>query len=180
MVELLRPYSDCIKAPSLADSRLVAGTETGDVAADGGAARAAGRNSRPARPAPMADAWSEEVTRREPQSPLRITFTPPATLRFAGVIDELTRDLLRGALAQVTGNSEHALVIDMSRVEFCDIAGLRALISLATRRVNPRRVTIAGIPPEAHTILHILGWDASPRVTVIQGSGSGLAEGSSS
>jgi hypothetical protein len=52
-------------------------------------------------------------------------------------------------------------------VEVCDLADLRVMISLATRRVTPQRLTIVGILPETYMILHILGWDATPRVTVL-------------
>jgi anti-anti-sigma regulatory factor len=121
------------------------------------------------RPAPRTDAWYEEVACHEPQSPLLITFTrPPATLWLSGVIDESTYEFLSRSLARVGQSPEHVLFIDMSRVEFCDVAGLRAIISLGTRPGGPQQVTLLGVPAETRTLMHILGWHTAPGVTLTE------------
>ena len=102
----------------------------------------------------MAGAWSEAVAPCEPQSPLRIAFTRrPATLRLAGVIDESTHCLLKDALSRAAQSPEHDLLIDLSEVEFCDLGGVRAIMSVATCPVAPRRVTLTGVPAETRTII---------------------------
>ena len=119
------------------------------------------------RPAEASGAWSEAVAPHDPQSPLRIAFSRrPATLRLSGVIDELTHYLLTDALSRAAQNPEHDLHIDLSEVEFCDLGGVRAIMSVATRPVAPRRVTLTGLPAETRTIIHILGWHAAPGVTI--------------
>jgi anti-anti-sigma regulatory factor len=120
-------------------------------------------------PGTGADAWYDEVACHEPQSPLRISFTrPPATLRLSGIIDESTYGFLSRALARVGHSPQHVLFIDMSRVELCDLAGLRAIISLGTRSGGPQKVTLLGVPAETRTLMHILGWHAAPGVTLTE------------
>lgn len=123
--------------------------------------------ARATRPAEASGAWSEAVAHREPQSPLRVAFTgQPATLRLTGVIDESTHGLLRKALSRATQTPEDGLLIDMSEVEFCDLGGVRAILSVAIRPVAPRRVTLTGLPAETRTIIHILGWQVTPGVAI--------------
>ena len=123
--------------------------------------------ARASSPAEVAGAWSEAVAPRQPQSPLLVVFTPrPATLWLSGVIDELTHCLLKDALCRAAQSAEHDLLIDLSEVEFCDLGGVRAIISVATRPVAPRRVTLTGLPAETRTVIHILGWQAAPGVTI--------------
>jgi STAS domain len=83
------------------------------------------------------------------------------------VIDAFNRAVLSRALERATDGPDRSLVIDLSGVEFCDLAGLRALISFAARK----RVALAGLPAQAHTILGILRWDATPGVTVLPPDG---------
>ena len=90
---------------------------------------------RPAGQAPS-DTWSDQVTRRAPQSPLAAVFTrPPAALRLAGVIDESTYPVLRRALAKATMAGDDAIRVDMAGVEFCDLAGLRMIVSVDRKSV---------------------------------------------
>jgi anti-anti-sigma regulatory factor len=125
-----------------------------------------GDNSR--RPLPAAGNWSEAVTRREPQSPLWVAFSgPAATLRVSGVIDESTRTLFTAALTRAAASTQDSLRIDMSRVTFCDLAGLRAIVSLAAQQAPAKRITLAGLPQEAATILCILGWNATTGLAVL-------------
>jgi anti-anti-sigma regulatory factor len=117
------------------------------------------------RPAEVAGAWSEAVAPCQPQSPLLVAFTPhPATLRLSGVIDESTHCLLTDALCRAAQNPERDLLIDLSEVEFCDLGGVRAIMSVATRPDAPRWVTLTGLPAETRTVIHILGWQAAPGV----------------
>ena len=79
----------------------------------------------------------------------------------------LTRSLARAALSGAT-----AIRIDLTGVEFCDLAGLRAITSLA----NPagqepgtvRQVTIAHLPAQLTGIIRILGWDATPGLILVE------------
>jgi len=132
----------------------------------------------PAAQAPS-DTWSDQVTRREPQSPLAAVFTrPPAALRLAGVIDESTYPVLRRALAKATMAGDDAIRVDMAAVEFCDLAGLRMIVSVAgpgrpdpapdrvTEPARAEQVVISDLPAPLTDLMHILGWDTAPGVVV--------------
>ncbi len=119
-------------------------------------------------------AWSDRVIGQAPQSPLRVSFThPPALLRVAGVIDESTFDVFRRALVKAGMAGDRDLRVDLAGVEFCDLAGLRSIMSLAqpsgTGHAAVEQVTIAHLPGHLTEIMHILGWDSTPGVIVDTG-----------
>jgi anti-anti-sigma regulatory factor len=123
--------------------------------------------------APAGKSWSDGSGRPEPQSPLSITFhREPATLQLAGVVDDSTYPVLTRSLARAALSGATAIRIDLTGVEFCDLAGLRAITSLA----NPagqgpgtvRQVTIAHLPAQLTGIIRILGWDATPGLILVE------------
>lgn len=125
---------------------------------------------------PASAAWSDSVDRQEPQSPLAATFTrPPATLRLAGVIDESTYPVLRRALAKAAMAGDYVIRVDMAGVEFCDLAGLRMIVSLAGPGGQnwgaAGQVVIADLPTPLSDLMHILGWDTAPGVLLLDAWG---------
>jgi anti-anti-sigma factor len=121
---------------------------------------------------PASDAWSDSVDRQQPQSPLAASFTrPPATLRLAGVIDESTYPVLRRALAKAAMAGDGTIRVDMAGVEFCDLAGLRMIVSVAgpggQNRAVAGQVVIADLSTPLTDLMHILGWDAVPGVVLL-------------
>jgi len=98
--------------------------------------------------------------------PLRIT---PANgvpgLVIAGEIDESSyRRLLRGLAALDPRGDVH---IDLSGVEFCDLAGLRAIVCVTEASAGdpvPGHLTLHAVPDRLRRILQILGWDDMPGV----------------
>jgi anti-anti-sigma regulatory factor len=97
---------------------------------------------------------------------LRISRTGlPVTLSMAGEIDESTYSGLLGALKELAdGRSE--VHIDLAGVTYCDLAGLRAIVSLARAgggdNHHGRRLVLYGVPPNLRAILHVIGWDTTP------------------
>ena len=139
----------------------------------GGPESARGRMAGDMAAAPAGKSWSDGSGRPEPQSPLRITFhREPATLQLAGVVDDSTYPVLTRSLARAALSGATAIRIDLTGVEFCDLAGLRAITSLA----NPagqgpgtvRQVTIAHLPAQLTGIIRILGWDATPGLILVE------------
>ena len=117
--------------------------------------------------------WSDGAGQLAPQSPLRITFhRGPATLELAGVIDDSTYPVLTRSLARAALSGAAAIRIDLTGVEFCDLAGLRAITSLASPAgygpATVRQVTIAHLPAQLTGILRILGWDATPGLVLVE------------
>jgi ABC-type transporter Mla MlaB component len=85
---------------------------------------------------------------------------------ITGDIDEFTYPRLITALAGLAdGNGD--IHLDLAAVQYCDLAGLRALIRLSTGHEDRpdhagRRVILRGLPAHLNTMLHILGWDSMP------------------
>jgi ABC-type transporter Mla MlaB component len=84
-------------------------------------------------------------------------------LVIAGEIDESGYPVLLQSLAALeTGGDVH---VDLGGVEFCDLAGLRAIVSVGRpeEEAGPgRNVCLHAVPPRLRNILHILGWDETP------------------
>jgi ABC-type transporter Mla MlaB component len=90
-------------------------------------------------------------------------------LAIGGDVDEVTYPALVEMLAEFVQGHREAHV-DLSAVEYCDLAGLRAIVRLATTR---RTVVLHGLPRQLQTVLGILGWDSTPGL-VIDNKPSGL------
>jgi anti-anti-sigma regulatory factor len=103
----------------------------------------------------------------------------PGGLRVSGAIDyynseavaaALTRELQAGptgatALADaITGNGD--LHIDVSRLEFTDVTGIRALVRIAETGGGSRRLVLRGLPPRIRTVIAVVGWADLPNLVL--------------
>jgi ABC-type transporter Mla MlaB component len=105
---------------------------------------------------------------------LRITvMSSPPGVAIAGEIDESTYLALVGKLAEFAGGTAE-FHVSLAGVEYCDLAGLRAIVRLASvsRDGAGRRVVLHDVPRQLRTALRILGWDATPGLVVDQGNES--------
>jgi len=97
---------------------------------------------------------------------LRITPANGALgLVIAGEIDESSYKRLVRGLAGV--NPRGDVHIDLSGVEFCDLAGLRAIVCVTEADAGdaaPGHLTLHAVPDRLLRILQILGWDEMPGV----------------
>jgi anti-anti-sigma regulatory factor len=97
-------------------------------------------------------------------------------LVVAGEIDEFSYPDLTASLAEASADGGD-IHVDLGGVEYCDIAGLRAIVCAtgSPGRPHPSRcVVLHAVPPQLRKILHILGWDALPGVILDE---TGLAGG---
>ena len=94
----------------------------------------------------------------------------PPGLAIGGEIDMATYAALVRKIGEVARGCDQVHV-DLSAVEYCDVAGLRAVVQLATTR---RTVVLHGLSAPLLTVLSILGWDSTPGL-VIKDSPAGLA-----
>lgn len=97
---------------------------------------------------------------------LRITRIPgQAALAIAGEIDDCTHAALVDALRELT-DGLHEIHINLAGLEYCDIAGLRAIVLLAGDNANHghegTRLVLHDVPAYLRTVLQILGWDTTP------------------
>ena len=79
----------------------------------------------------------------------------------AGEIDYFNTPLVAGYLRDgfEDGAEPH---LDLSGVSFCDVSGIRALVSLALELAPGRRLLIHGLPAQLETVLRVTGWADLP------------------
>jgi anti-anti-sigma regulatory factor len=102
---------------------------------------------------------------------LRVTSTAsPPMVVITGEIDESNYSGLVGAL-DMLANGRDEVHINLGGVNFCDLAGLRAIIRLAETgpgahdRPGPRLVLHA-VPRQVLRVLQIVGWDTMPGLVI--------------
>jgi ABC-type transporter Mla MlaB component len=101
---------------------------------------------------------------------LRISRTvDPPGLAMAGEIDESTYLPLLAALRELP-DSPPEVHLDLADVSYCDLAGLRAIVRLASPGGgNPGRpVMLHKVPEQLRAVLEIIGWAAIPGLTVAE------------
>jgi anti-anti-sigma factor len=102
-------------------------------------------------------------------SRLHAVFTsPPPTLHLAGDIDEWTFPDLTEILARAAAAGAPRIHVDLADVQYCDVAGLRAIISLVSGQGEGQaavdEIVFTQLPGPLQRVLSILGWDAAPGV----------------
>jgi ABC-type transporter Mla MlaB component len=101
---------------------------------------------------------------------LRITRTvDPPGLALAGEIDESTYPALLAALRGLP-DTPPEVHLDLADVSYCDLAGLRAIVRLASPGGpgTGRPVVLHKVPEQLRAVLGIIGWDAVPGLTVAE------------
>ena len=101
---------------------------------------------------------------------LRITRTAnPRGLAIAGEIDESTYPVLLAALRDLP-DTPPEVHLDLADVSYCDLAGLRAIVRLASPGgASPGRpVVLHKVPDQLKAVLEIIGWDAIPGLSVAE------------
>jgi ABC-type transporter Mla MlaB component len=105
---------------------------------------------------------------------LRITWRggEPPIMVLAGEVDEASYP---GLVAALTGAAAHydEIHLDLAGLGYCDLAGLRAMVRLASPDAAGggvvKQVVLHRVPDSVRTVLHIVGWDAAARLTVADG-----------
>ncbi len=85
----------------------------------------------------------------------------PDGLRFAGEIDIANSDAVGASLAlafPVVGDPH----LDVSRLSFCDISGIRAIVQAAGALAPGRRLLLHGLPDQLETVMKVTGWSDLP------------------
>ncbi|MCQ9133825.1 STAS domain-containing protein [Streptomyces hilarionis] len=81
-------------------------------------------------------------------------------LEIVGDLDYGTAHELRERIAQTPLRAGQRLVLDLSRLEFCDSSGITALIAARNHAVAARAdVALAGVPGNTLRILRVVGLD---------------------
>jgi anti-anti-sigma factor len=100
---------------------------------------------------------------------LRVTRAgDPPVVVIAGEIDESNYSGLLGAL-DMLANGRGEIHINMGAVEFCDLAGLRAIVRLAetgSHEASRPRLVLHAVPSQVRRVLEIVGWDTMPGLVI--------------
>jgi anti-anti-sigma regulatory factor len=87
----------------------------------------------------------------------------------AALIAELqqTGDVSTALSDAITGNGD--LHLDLSRLEFTDVTGIRALVRIAETAAVGRRLVLRGLPPRIRTVMVVVGWGDLPNLVIEEG-----------
>ncbi|MFQ6143115.1 MEDS domain-containing protein [Streptomyces seoulensis] len=92
-------------------------------------------------------------------------------LRVVGDVDYQSAAALAAALETAMGWPGD-ITVDMSGLDFIDLAGVRALVQTAERLSEGRRMHIVELTPMLRHVMHVVGWDRIPALTVNAGEGA--------
>lgn len=81
---------------------------------------------------------------------------------------EMERLIPDGEPAALVGAAYHDgdLQVDLSRLEFSDVTGIRALVGVAERATGGRRLVLRGLPPQISRVMAVVGWAELPNLVV--------------
>jgi anti-anti-sigma regulatory factor len=103
----------------------------------------------------------------------------PGGLSVSGSIDYYNAEAVAAALTRelhspapgaeqlanaITGNGD--LHIDVSRLEFADVSGIRALVRIAENGGGGRRLVLRGLPAALRTVITVVGWSDLPNLVL--------------
>jgi anti-anti-sigma factor len=92
--------------------------------------------------------------------------SPPDGLRVTGAIDLFNVDSFARTINASLAAEGGDLHVDLSRLEFCDVSGIRALVSAADRVARRRRLVLYGLPPQLRTVMTAVGWADLPGLVI--------------
>ena len=82
-----------------------------------------------------------------------------------GVIDLFNVEAFARSLnMQLDGVGD--LHVDLSRLEFCDVSGIRALVTAAERLDDGRRLVLHGLPRQLQRVMTVVGWTNLPGLVI--------------
>ena len=102
-----------------------------------------------------------------------------SSLSITGAIDYYNAEAVAAALTAVfqgdsdpralftdaiTGNGD--LHLDLSRLEFTDVTGIRALVRIAENAGDGRRLVLRGLPPSIVKVMTVVGWSELPNLVI--------------
>ena len=85
--------------------------------------------------------------------------------RVAVIVGGLRKDAFSGRFAQaliacLEGDGD--LNVDLHHLEFCDVSGIRALVSAAKDVPQGRRLVLTGLPLQLRNVMTLVGWNDLP------------------
>jgi anti-anti-sigma factor len=119
----------------------------------------------------MAQRAEDDLLYADKQLAIRRTLAPLG-LSVSGAIDIFNVDAFALALGTCL-QGEGDLNVDLHYLEFCDVSGIRALVS-AAKEVQPgRRLVVTGLPPQLRNVMTMVGWNDLPGLVIDDPDGPG-------
>jgi len=97
----------------------------------------------------------------------------PAGLRFAGEID-ITNSNAVAESVRIAFPHLGDPHLDVSRLSFCDISGIRAFVEVANDLGEGRRLLLHGLPEQLQTVMRVTRWSSLPNLAICDCGGDGL------
>lgn len=96
------------------------------------------------------------------------TFEPPH-LVVDGEVDLITVGDFTAALSSVLENSSGDVWVDVERLAFIDVGGLRALAGAACRLgLQDRRLVLRSVAPHLARLMDLVGWSKIPSLLMLR------------
>jgi anti-anti-sigma factor len=93
----------------------------------------------------------------------------PTGLRLIGSIDAFNVENVEHVLARaLNGESDVEVHIDLTRLEFCDVSGIRALVAAAQKSDGRHRMILHGLPPLMSRVMGLVGWSDLPSLFIAE------------
>jgi anti-anti-sigma factor len=112
----------------------------------------------------MAQRAEDNVLYADKQLVVRRTHAP-SRLIVSGAIDVLNVDAFAQTLVTCL-EGEGDLKVDLRYLEFCDVSGIRALVSAAKALPQQRRLVLIGLPEQLRTVMSLVGWSDLPGLVI--------------
>jgi anti-anti-sigma factor len=89
----------------------------------------------------------------------------PWGLSASGAIDVFNVDAFAQSLGKcLPGQGD--LSVDLHSLEFCDLSGIRALVSAAKGLHEGRRMVLTGLSPQLRNVMTLVGWNDLPGLVI--------------
>ncbi|MEU8123853.1 STAS domain-containing protein [Spirillospora sp. NPDC049024] len=100
------------------------------------------------------------------------TFEPPR-LVVDGEVDLATLDAFTAALSSVLASGSGDVWVDVEKLDFIDVAGLRALAAAACRLgLQDRRLVLRSVAPHLAKLMDLVGWSQIPGLLMLVRDGA--------
>lgn len=60
------------------------------------------------------------------------------------------------------------LHLDLARLEFTDVTGIRAIVRVAENAPEGRRLVLSGLPPQIARVMAVVGWSELPNLVITE------------
>ena len=86
-------------------------------------------------------------------------------LGFSGEVDSWNVEAVKAVL-ETALQGDGDVHVDVSRLLFCDVTGIRALVAVSGKLTAGRRVVLHGLDPRLQRVFGAIGWGQLPSLLI--------------